>query len=244
VRRLGRHARARREEGAFVIEGPRAIAAALDHGADLDEVLVVGGAEVELVKRARSTGAEITYVDGEQLERALTTRTPQPIVAVAPSLVATAAEVGAAAREDGLPVVVLAGVGDPGNAGTVIRSAAATGAAGVLFTPGSVDPTNPKCVRASAGALFALPVAPVESLSALGLTTVGAVAGGRSPAEVDLSGPVALVLGAEAAGLPDDELFDDEVALPLDGGVESLNVAMAATVLLYEARRQRHGGAW
>jgi TrmH family RNA methyltransferase len=244
VRRLGRHARARREEGAFVVEGPRAISAALDHGADLDEVLVVGGAEAELVNRARAAGAEITYVDGEQLERALTTRTPQPIVAVAPILVATSSDVAERARETGLPVVVLAGVGDPGNAGTVIRSAAAAGAAGVLLTPGSVDPMNPKCVRASAGSIFALPVAPVESLSALGLTNVGAAAGGLSPEEVDLSGPVALVLGGEAAGLPEDELVDDEVALPLEAGVESLNVAMAATVLLYEARRQRQGGAW
>jgi TrmH family RNA methyltransferase len=159
-------------------------------------------------------------------------------------LVGTAAEVAAHATETGLPVVVLAGVSDPGNAGTVIRSAAAAGAAGVLVTPGSVDPTNPKVVRASAGALFALPVATVEDLSTLGLTTVGAVAGGLSPDEVDLSGPVALVLGGEAAGLPEDELFDTEVALPLGGGVESLNVAMAATVLLYEARRQRNGGTW
>ncbi len=159
-------------------------------------------------------------------------------------LVATAAEVAARATETGLPVVVLAGVSDPGNAGTVIRSAAAAGAAGVLLTPGSVDPTNPKVVRASAGALFALPVAPVEDLSTLGLTTVGAVAGGLSPDAVDLSGAVALVLGGEASGLPEDQVFDTEVALPLEGGVESLNVAMAATVLLYEARRQRQGGSW
>jgi len=205
---------------------------------------VVGGAEIELVNRARATGATITHVEGEQLERALTTRTPQPIVAVAPVLDATAAGVAERARETGLPVVVLGGVSDPGNAGTVIRSAAAAGAAGVLLTQGSVDPMNPKCVRATAGALFALPVAMVDDLAALGLTTVGAVAGGLSPDEVDLSGPVALVLGAEAAGLPEGELFDTEVALPLDGGVESLNVAMAATVLLYEARRQRQGGSW
>ena len=227
-----------------MIEGPRAISAALDHSADLDEVLVVGGAEVELVNRARATGATITYVDGEQLERALTTRTPQPIVAVAPLPVGSAVEVADRARETGLPVVVLAGVSDPGNAGTVIRSAAAAGAAGVLLTPGSVDPTNPKVVRASAGALFALPVAGVEDPASLGLTTVAAVAGGDSPDEVDLSGPVALVLGGEAAGLPEGLTWDAEVSLPLDGGVESLNVAMAGTVLLYEARRQRQGGRW
>jgi RNA methyltransferase, TrmH family len=227
-----------------VVEGRRAIGAALDHGATLDELLVVGGAEPELVQRARSAGVVITYVDGVDLERALTTRTPQPVVAVARWVAAPAVEVSGRARDTGGPVVVLAGVSDPGNAGTIIRSAAASGAAGVAFTPGSVDPTNPKCVRASAGALFALPVGEVEDPAELGLTTIGAVAGGVDPAGVDLSGPVALVVGSEAEGLPDGLALDAEVALPLDGGVESLNVAMAATVLLYEARRQRHGGQW
>ena len=247
VRRLGRHARARREEGLFVVEGPRAIGAAIDFGAAIDEVLVVGGAEVELVNRARSAGATITHVEGEQLERALTTRTPQPIVAVAGWVSADPAEVATRATDTGLPVVVLAGVSDPGNAGTLIRSAVAAGAAGVLSTPGSVDPTNPKCVRATAGALFALPVGTVsdlEAIRALGLTTVGAVTGGSSPDQVALTGPVALVFGGEGSGLPQDELVDLEVALPLEGGVESLNVAMAGTVLLYEARRQRNGGQW
>jgi len=247
VRRLGRHARARREEGAFVVEGPRAISAALDFDAALDEVLVVGGAEVELVNRARATGATITHVEAEQLERALTTRTPQPIVAVAGLVTWSPKEIAAQALDSGLPVVVLAGVSDPGNAGTVIRSAAAAGAAGILFTPGSVDPTNPKCVRSTAGALFGLRVGAVDDLDTLrdlGLVTIGAAAAGVGPDELDLSGPVALVFGGEAAGLPEDQLVDHEVALPLEDGVESLNVAMAATVLLYEARRQRHGGSW
>ena len=230
-----------------MVEGPRAISAALDFDAALDEVLVVGGAEVELVNRARATGATITHVEAEQLERALTTRTPQPIVAVAGMVSWSPKEIAAEAVESGLPVVVLAGVSDPGNAGTIIRSAVAAGAAGVLFTPGSVDPTNPKCVRSSAGALFATLVGAVEDLAtlrALGLNTIGAAAGGAGPDEVDLTGPVARVFGGEAAGLPEDQLVDQEVALPLEGGVESLNVAMAATVLLYEARRQRNGGAW
>jgi RNA methyltransferase, TrmH family len=202
---------------------------------------------VELVNRARDAGATITHVEGEQLERALTTRTPQPIVAVAGLVSWSPAEIVSGATESGLPVVVLAGVGDPGNAGTVIRSAAAAGAAGVLFTPGSVDPTNPKCVRSSAGALFALQVGAVGDLDVLrdlGVTTIGAAAGGSSPDEVELTGPIALVLGGEAGGLPEDMLVDVEVALPLEGGVESLNVAMAGTVLLYEARRQRNGGRW
>jgi TrmH family RNA methyltransferase len=210
----------------------------------LDELLVVGGAEIELVNRARSLGATITHVEGEALERALTTRAPQPIVAVAPLVLATGAAVVAQATATGLPVVVLAGVSDPGNAGTVIRSAAAAGAAGVMLTAGSVDPSNPKCVRASAGAFFALPVGILDQGAEIDLRAVGAVAGGPDPDEVDLTGPVALVLGGEAGGLPDDLDYDHEVSLPLEGGVESLNVAMAATVLLYEARRQRRGGDW
>lgn len=202
---------------------------------------------MELVNRSRDAGATITHVEAEQLERALTTRTPQPIVAVAGLVSWSPAEIVGGATESGLPVVVLAGVSDPGNAGTVIRSAAAAGAAGVLFTPGSVDPTNPKCVRSSAGALFALRVGAVDDLDVLrdlGLTTIGAAAGGSSPDEVELAGPIALVLGGEAGGRPEDQLVDVEVALPLEGGVESLNVAMAGSVLLYEARRQRNGGRW
>lgn len=205
----------------------------------------MGGAEPELVQRARDAGVAVTYVDGDALERALTTRTPQPVVAVAARIRATVADVLSRAGDGGGPVLVLAGVTDPGNAGTLIRSAAAAGAAGVLHTEGSVDPTNPKVVRASAGALFALPVAPVDDLWALveaGLRLVGAAAGGESPDAVDLTGPLALVVGGEAAGLPDGVPLDAEVALPLDAGVESLNVAMAGTVLLYEARRRRRGG--
>jgi TrmH family RNA methyltransferase len=205
---------------------------------------VVDGTQDAVVDRAREAGIPVTVVPADQLERALTTQTPQPLVAVARTGTTTAADVLAGARSDDRPLVVLAGVSDPGNAGTVIRSAAGAGAAGVLLTAGSVDPTNPKCIRASAGTYFALPVAVLADLTDLGLRTVGATVGGAAPDDVDLSGPVALVFGSEAHGLPGEVAVDERVTVPLEPGVESLNVAMAATVLLYEARRQRLGGRW
>jgi RNA methyltransferase, TrmH family len=228
----------------LVVEGPRAVAAALDHAASLHELFVGPGAPEDLLARAGTAGVEVVEVAEGVLEKVLTARTPQAVAAVAAWPVVEPATVVDRARALAAPVVVLAGVGDPGNAGTVIRSAAAAGAAGVLLTAGSVDAANPKCVRASAGAVFALPVATVDDFGGLDLRTVGATAEGAPPDEVDLSGAFALVLGGEVAGLPEGVALDAEVALPLEAGVESLNVAMAATVLLYEARRQRRGGAW
>jgi TrmH family RNA methyltransferase len=140
-------------------------------------------------------------------------------------------------------------VRDPGNAGTLIRSAEAAGAHGVIFCRGSVDVTNPKTVRASAGALFHVPVVegcdPQEVLGVLGdlgLQRIAAVAhGGERPDRVDLALPVALVFGNEAWGLPADVLsgVDTAVTIPMPGRSESLNLGMAASILLYEARRQR-----
>ena len=127
-----------------------------------------------------------------------------------------------------------------------MRSAAAAGAGVLVLGPGSVDAYNPKVVRASAGACFAIRivegVAAVEMLEALGAPAyrrVGAVAtGGRAPEAVDLRAPTAIVLGHEAHGLDADLPLDELVTIPMHGG-ESLNVAMAGTVLLLEAARQR-----
>jgi TrmH family RNA methyltransferase len=147
---------------------------------------------------------------------------------------------------------VLDAIADPGNLGTILRSAEASGADLVVLTPGSVDPYNPKVVRSSAGALFHVPVveATLDAVVASGLTTIGTTshdAADRtvlSHTEVDFSGRVALVMGNEAAGLP-DEWSDSAgpirrwVTIPHVGRSESLNVAMATTVLAFEAARQR-----
>jgi TrmH family RNA methyltransferase len=146
-------------------------------------------------------------------------------------------------------VLVLVDVADPGNAGTLLRAAEASGAAAVLFCGSSVDPSNGKCVRASAGALFHVPVATggdvVEVLEELGRRGVARVAtlveGGRPYDTTDLTGPVAVVLGSEARGLSDAviALVDQPVTIPMAGRSESLNVAMAGSVLCFEALRQR-----
>jgi TrmH family RNA methyltransferase len=144
------------------------------------------------------------------------------------------------------PVLLLDRLADPGNVGLILRTAEAAGAAGVVVTPGTADPLNPKCVRASAGSVFRLPLAH----AALDVTAAALQAGGRrlyatSPhggleyTAADLSGRVGLLLGQEGGGL-DPVLLERFEAIRIPTGrVESLNVAMASGVLLYEARRQR-----
>lgn len=171
--------------------------------------------------------------------------TPQGMVAVATSPLASLSDIKASA---GL-ALVLAGVGDPGNVGTLIRTAAAAGADAVILTEGSADPLNPKTARASASALFASTiVADVDlastatSLKGLGYQLVGTDADTTSSIyDTDLTGPVALVLGNEAWGLSDEHqgFLDQSVSIPMPGAMESLNVATAGSVIVFEALRQR-----
>ncbi len=139
---------------------------------------------------------------------------------------------------DGDFVVELAGVADPGNAGTIVRSAVAAGAHAVVFSSGSVDPWNPKTVRASAGALFRIPLA---AESAVG-ERIGAHPHQGEPCdEADLTGPLTLVVGNEAHGLDQTAAVDRWVSIPMAESVESLNVASAAAILCFEIARQRRG---
>jgi TrmH family RNA methyltransferase len=128
-------------------------------------------------------------------------------------------------------------VGDPGNVGTLVRAADAFGA-GVALSGGCADPTGPKALRASMGSIFRVPIGDFDEAAG---RRVALVARGGSPLlEVDLSGNVVLVLGAEREGLPEDVLArcDVSATIPLTGGAESLNVAMAGTVALYERARR------
>jgi len=170
------------------------------------------------------------------IDRLASTESPQPVLAVvripAPPLDLAAA---------GL-VVVADRIADPGNLGTILRSAEAAGFEAVVVTAGSVDPFNPKVVRASAGSLFRMPVlhADLTAVHAAGLRTVGTSSHrGSAHTEADLTGRIALVVGNEARGLPDDAAVDEWVTIRHHGRAESLNVAMAATVLCFEAARQR-----
>jgi RNA methyltransferase, TrmH family len=177
------------------------------------------------------------------LERVATTERPQPNIAVVRS---RPYDEGVLAAARGCDLVVVADrLSDPGNLGTILRSAEAAGVDAVVLTPGSVDPSNPKVVRASAGALFHVPVvvADLEQVRAAGLTLVGTSSHlGDRHVDTDWSGRVAVVLGNEAHGLADDAAVDRWVRIEHRGRAESLNVAMAATVLVFEAARRRTDG--
>lgn len=139
-------------------------------------------------------------------------------------------------------VVVADGLADPGNVGTILRSAEAAGADAVVVTPGTVDVYNPKVVRASAGALFHVPIvtASLADVRAAGLRLIGTSSHRGTPhLEADWSGRIAIVAGHEAHGLPADAPVDEWVRIVHRGRAESLNVAMAVTVLCFEAARQR-----
>lgn len=247
VRRLLHQRPARRAEGAFVVEGAGVVDAALEAGAELEELYAAPEAETacpELLERARAAGLSVLWLADGVLERISDTVTPQPVLAVARRQPFTLRQLAGADL-----VVVGIDVRDPGNAGTLVRSAEAAGSQGVVFCRGSVDVTNPKTVRASAGALFSVPVVeggdPQEVLGVLGdlgLVRIGATArGGDLPERADLTGRVALVFGNEAHGLPASVSgsLDRLVTIPMAGRAESLNLGMAAAILLYETRRQR-----
>lgn len=174
--------------------------------------------------------------------------------AVTPQGVLAAARLPVASLEAVRPgtVLVLCDLRDPGNVGTLIRTADATGAAGVVLAGPGVDPTNPKALRASAGSIFHVPVVvagldeALWDLRAKGATLLASVArGGQDPCASDLAGPCALLIGNEATGLAEDVVArcDGTLTIPMAGRAESLNAAMAGAMLAYEAMVQRrHGG--
>jgi len=133
--------------------------------------------------------------------------------------------------------VALWHVGDPGNVGTILRSAEALGPAFVALSAECADPTGPKALRASMGAIFRVPLGSFEDAPGRRIALVAQ--GGEPLGEADLSGPVTFVLGAEREGLPESILQQCEarVSIPLERGAESLNVGVAAALALYERRR-------
>jgi len=235
-----------------VIEGPTLLREALAATVPLTDVFVTPDADEGLVTDASARGAVVRWVTADVLARAVDTVTPQGVAAIARRIDVTVDDAVAAAAVGPL-ALVLVDVADPGNAGTLLRAAEAAGAAAVLFCGGSVDPCNPKCVRASAGALFHLPVAiggeaeaVLERLGEVGVRTAATVVRGGTPYdEADLAGPLAIVLGSEAHGLAAGlvEAIDLRLTIPMAGRSESLNVAMAGSVLCFESLRQRRNAA-
>jgi TrmH family RNA methyltransferase len=185
------------------------------------------------------------------MERIADTVSPQPVCAVIESVEHDIGEL--LSRSDrpsasGL-VLVCVDVRDPGNLGAVLRIAGATGVEGVICCAGTVDPFNPKVVRASAGAVFSVPLvvgaAAPDALEELGNHAYRRWAtvprGGTDYATADLVGRVALVLGNEGAGLPDEVVsrLDGSLTIPMQAGTESLNVAMTVAVLCFDLARRR-----
>lgn len=252
ARRLQR----RRERAAttrFLVEGPQAVREAAGQLVELFGTVAALSRHAELVQAARDAGVRISPVTDDALAALAETVQPQGIVAVCCSVDIPLAD--ALARSPRL-VAVLAGISDPGNAGTVLRTADAAGADAVVFAGAAVDPYNGKCVRSSAGSLFHLDVVraaepgPVLAAArAAGLTVCAADAYGDVDLDelIDAGGlrrRTAWLFGSEAHGLPAALLdtVDARVRVPLHGRAESLNLAAAAAVCLYaSARAQRRG---
>ncbi|MBI4479701.1 MAG: RNA methyltransferase [Acidobacteria bacterium] len=149
-------------------------------------------------------------------------------------------------------IIIIAGIQDPGNLGTILRAAEAFGASGVVATKGTVSPYNAKAIRAAAGTLFRLPM--LSNLSARQIVSLlrrekvsllaSLARGGTSLAAIDLARPVAVAVGSEGAGLPRElEQAGLRVSIPMTRHIESLNVATAASILLYEIARQRQAAS-
>lgn len=228
-----------------MVEGPVLVREALTAGWAVEAQFVSAGTG----SGVDGAGPIVELADGV-FERVASTETPQ-----SPLAVVRMPEPMPGLLGDASFVVVLDRVADPGNLGTILRSAEAAGADAVVLTPGSVDPYSPKVVRASAGALFHVPVvtAAIDDVVAAGLRLHGTTSHGwpgrtvTPYTAVDLTGRIAIVMGNEAAGLPDE--WNDTVGpirswitVPHAGRSESLNVAMATTVLVFEAARQRSAG--
>ena len=268
ARRLTKRA-FRQRERAFLAEGPQAVAEAFSSGARISDLFVTVPARSrhsDLVTAMAGAGIGVHAVSGEVMDELAQTVTPQGLLAVCGFIDVPLTELAPKsprtrkATRDGpvAPalslVALLANVRDPGNAGTVLRTADAAGAHAVVFADASVDPYNGKCVRASAGSLFHLPVVAgariedaVATMRDAGLRIVAA--DGRAGRSLDepgvqarLAEPTAWMFGNEAWGLPPElvALADEPIAVPIYGRAESLNLAAAAAVCLYaSARAQR-----
>ena len=230
LRRLIGQRRARLDDGAFVIEGAMLAAEALAAGWMVEAQYIAPGA-------TPVAGPPTFMLRDGVAERVSATTTAQGVFAV----VTTPPADTTVLQHAGF-VVVADQVTDPGNLGTIIRSAEASGADAVVVTPGTVDAYNPKVLRATAGSLFHVPVvaASIGDVRAAGLRVIATSSHrGTAHTTADWTGRVAILAGSEAHGVAEDAPVDDWVRIDHRGRTESLNVAMAVTVLCFEAARQR-----
>jgi TrmH family RNA methyltransferase len=240
----------RRRESAFVVEGIQPVWQAVEAGAGV-EVLIVApdlirhpGAAA-MVAAQEASGVRVARLSGELFGRISDRDAPSGLAAIVRAAPVTVADLAVA---PGSLFVALHSAGNPGNLGTIIRTSSAVGAGGVILIGPSADPYDPAAVKASMGALFTVPVA--SAVSAAEFLAWARAAGVRVAAtsarasvtcwDADLQLPLAVLLGSEGSGLPEDVLdaADLRVAIPMTGTAESLNLSVAAGVLIYEVRRR------
>jgi TrmH family RNA methyltransferase len=235
-------------DGHIAIEGLRIVEEAIRSGLRFKAVIFSASGENRAQKLVPqlSSHVETVILPDKLFASAVPSETPQGVAALVRPREFSLQDV--LARKEAGPLLVIAGVQDPGNLGTILRSAEAFGAGGVLLGDGTVSPFNPKVVRASAGSIFRMPVAKAKLDQVLPLfkkEQIRAIATsshkGIPLPEAKLSGPLAIFIGNEGAGLPRDLIaeMDEIVAIPHSAEVESLNAGMAASIVLYEAARQR-----
>ena len=254
------------------VEGPKLVEDALRSGLEAEALLVSesGEADLERILRAASESdagiprSRVMRTTDKLFASVAGTETPQGVAALFrqrawefDDVLRGAAAADGALRGDAALVVVMAAVQDPGNIGTILRSAEAFGATGVVTTRGSADPWSPKALRASAGSGLRFPILrgmaiPVllAQLRVAGVKIVAASSHSEAAADgagadgaADLREAVAIFIGNEGAGLPQEieHVADARISIPMSVGVESLNAGVAASVVLYEAARQRKG---
>ena len=233
---------ARLASGLVALEGEHLLEEAVRSGQAIKTVFVL---ERRSVPAWVPGGVEVIRLPVDIFASCTETAAPQGLAALMVPPVSTVESM-----LTGTPLLLVAvGLQDPGNLGTLVRSAQAFGATGVLLTAGTVSAWNGKAMRASAGAVFHVPLAAssadgMRALQARGVRVLAAVKEDATPAhEAALCGPVALLVGNEGAGLDGEwlGLADGRVTVPCPGAVESLNAAVAGSLLLYEASRQRAG---
>ena len=244
---------ARSSTGLFLLEGPQGLKEALDRPKLIIELYATEEAierYPDLFERAENARIQVQLVSEPVLKALTDTTTPQGVVAVCEQIHVTLEDIIAAKPK---LVALLANIRDPGNAGTVLRAADAAGADAVIFSANSVDVYNPKVVRSTTGSLFHIPFAvdididvAISALKAAGLQVFAANGGGVEipalPAET-LAQPTTWVFGNEAWGFEQSTLdqVDREVAVPIYGAAESLNLATAASICLYASAFAQNG---
>jgi RNA methyltransferase, TrmH family len=253
-----RDRREREETGLTIVDGPRELLRALDHGIAVAEAFVcdelIRSSEAEeAVRRLRIAGASTIQVSPSVMSKIAFGDRSDGVVAVihSPETLLDRLTLPPLPRQP--LIVVVESIEKPGNFGAILRTADGASADAVIAADPLTDPFNPNAIRASLGTIFSMPIATattsatLEWLSTNGIRPIGArVDALQLYTEVDLRGPIAIVLGSEAGGLSAawDEARSDSVAIPMLGAADSLNVSVAAAILLYEARRQRSSGTW